>query len=789
MKKRAESNSQSSNGTSDDSGHDLPEPRQYDLMNRDLAQPHNGDRLSMNGAAPAKSEFDIWRHIRMSLRGRYAWVIALGIVFGLLGGYGGWKLGHPAYVSTGLVRIAYELPQVLNETDQNGPMEMFDTFMQEQRLLITSRHVLDNAIQDPIWHNMGYPVPADPEDYFLRHLTVTINSRSEYIQISVSDRDPGLAAAAVNSVINAYSQLYERQERAIEDARMGALNDKMRALESTIQNLTDQINKAAGEFGTVDLTMFFDASADQVGKTASALDDIRNAIAMSPARASAGSDTQPSTQPVQLSVQEIAAQDQVMHGYLEDENRWKDQISHDLKSYGPSHLSVLRAQQSLNEAIDRVNSYAESYRQFHIATDQNLGDPGLTHVATAGRTLASLLDSEARLSKILDQERAEMVRLGNQRMNLDQLRSQCAADQEELAQVKRRSETLQSEDTLGGRMSITSTGEVPLGPATDPRLKLAAAGLMAGATFPALFLVLASLLVKGRFRYSEQADGGVADGVPLLGIIPAISVDSDDADEANNAAHSVHQIRINLQAHKPRERHCSVYLITSAASGEGKTSLTMSLGLSFAMTHQRTLLIDCDLVGRQLTRTLNARSFPGFLEAMVAGSFRRKLRKPAANLYLLPAGNVGVNDAFSLSSVKLRPLLEEARRHFDVILIDTGPILGSTEASVLAQEVDGVLFTITRDQRRGLVERAMRRLASLDARVEGLIFNRARGTDYESSVYSNSSQRSVGAVHHAAATSPPRSENLGGFGPLVQAVASTAADDATAAAPNGAGVS
>src|ERR1700722_3717422 len=159
----------------------------------------------VNGTPRTESDFNFVRHVRLALRGRYGWVVGLGILAGALCGYAGWKLGHPTYLSSGLVRIAYELPEVMSETDQNGPMQMFDTFMQSQKLLITSRQVLDVALQDPIWHTTGHDVPADPDNFFRRYLTVTIGPRSEYIQIQVSYTDPGVAAAAVNSIVNAYA--------------------------------------------------------------------------------------------------------------------------------------------------------------------------------------------------------------------------------------------------------------------------------------------------------------------------------------------------------------------------------------------------------------------------------------------------------------------------------------------------------------------------------------------------------------------------------------------------------
>jgi len=722
---------------------------------------------------PSEQDFDFIRHVRLTLRGRFAWLIGLGILTGALGAFAGWKLGHPMYVSTGLVRIANELPKVMTETDQNSPMQMYDTFMQSQRLLITSRYVLDLALQDPIWQTTGYPVPADPDTYFREHLTVTVTLRSEYIEIAVSDRDPGMAAAAVSSVVNAYAQLYDRQERQLEDARMGALNEKSGPLQQKIHALTDQISADSAEFGTNDLSAFYSAAADRVAKTSAALEDIRTAIAVAPEASSSGA-AKPATQAAAMAIEQIAAMDPVMRDYVSDESRWEDELARLLTAYGEKHQSVILARESLDAARNRVNKYADSYREFHVATAQNLGDPGTTPVVTAGRSLASLQDSEVRLTKLLQQERSEMVRLGSKRMELDQLRSDLAQTNDEFTQVLRRTDALHSEDMLGGRLSITSAGQIPLGPERDPRRLAAAAGALVGAGLPATVLVLVSLLLKGKFRYSEETEKNLAEGIPLLGIVPMLNGNADAGEAMSNAAFSIHQIRVTLRAQTPRDRTSSLYLVTSAGQGEGKTSLTMSLGLSFATTRLRTLVIDCDLVGRQLTESLQASDLPGLHEAMACGSIRKKVRKAARNLYFLAAGQVTANDATSLSPDKLRPLLAQARKHFDVILVDTGPILGSVEAAVLAQEVDGVLFAITRDQRRALVERAVRRLATLDAPLEGFIFNRARVKDFETSSYGASSARSARANGTTVGDLPiPKTQFLVGFGPLVQAVAAT----------------
>jgi hypothetical protein len=118
------------------------------------------------------------------------------------------------------------------------------------------------------------------------------------------------------------------------------------------------------------------------------------------------------------------------------------------------------------------------------------------------------------------------------------------------------------------------------------------------------------------------------------------------------------------------------------------------------------------------------------------------------------------------------------------VLLDTGPMLGSIEASVLAQEADGAVMVICRGQHRGLVQKAMRRLRSLGTPVLGFVFNRAKPQDFQRSVCASASQPGDGVV--AAGRSPlSEAESLMRFGPVVRAVASTlpAPQDSTDVAP------
>src|SRR5213075_3153394 len=84
-------------------------------------------------------------------------------------------------------------------------------------------------------------------------------------------------------------------------------------------------------------------------------------------------------------------------------------------------------------------------------------------------------------------------------------------------------------------------------------------------------------------------------------------------------------------------------------------------------------------------------------------------------LCILPLGSAMPADVSRLSPAVVQSILEQARRHFDIILIDTGPIPGSLEASVVAAAADGVVLVVSRGEHRPMAERSIQHLIDIGA--------------------------------------------------------------------------
>jgi succinoglycan biosynthesis transport protein ExoP len=706
-----------------------------------------------------------------ALRGRFVVVIVLGLITGAAAGVAGWKFTKPKYESEGLVSIRYSLPEVMAETDQNRPMPMYETFMQSQRLLITSRAVMDAAITDSIWKTMGRTVPLEPDRYFAKNLKVDVKPRSEYIQIAVQDEDPATAAAAVNSIINAYTERYKTEEGRLTKERMGVLEQKEKTASQEVVTAVSALDVATHELGPANL--MYDASVERWRKAEGTLADIKVMIENVRARdedvrlksLEKGANglaqiPSPSTQPM-FTAAELAMTDGTLHRLLDEQDKLEVELKRLRLRFGEEHNAVKNTKMNLDEATRRVEDHLRI-----CATLMARGGDGNRYTPQSSDALRR---SETIIAKVKDDALKDMQTYGERRSRLEKLNGDVAGKRLELEKIQQRLGMFKNEGLGGGRLSVVGTGEIPLSPARDLRPQISAVAGLGGALIPAGMLVLASFVTSRRYRYSDEANSHSPVRGQLLGILPTLK-SVEDAEAMASSAHSVHQIRVSLRAQAQNEIS-NAYLVTSSAAGDGKTSLTMSLGYSFAASRARTLVIDCDLVGRHLSRNLDVSDTDGFNEALKSQQLRNLVRKVGPELYVMSAGRAADFDACGISTATVRSIIAEAKRYFEVILIDSGPILGSVEAAVLAQVVDGVIFAIARGQERSLVERSVRRVNALGARVEGFVFNRAESGDFLRSAYSSSSRLTAPAVGGPSRRIfNPESNRMAAFGPIVQAM-------------------
>lgn len=167
-------------------------------------------------------------------------------------------------------------------------------------------------------------------------------------------------------------------------------------------------------------------------------------------------------------------------------------------------------------------------------------------------------------------------------------------------------------------------------------------------------------------------------------------------------------------------------MVSSAIQGEGKTSTTANTALVFAHTGARTLLVDADLRRPNCHSLMNEANQVG-LSDVLAGQLRldEAIRPTTVNnLFLLTAGSAVPNPAELLTSSKMRQTIDALRQDYDTILIDTAPLMLTSDTCAMATMVDGVVLVAGAYTPKSNIQRACQRLEYVGAKVLGVVLNR-----------------------------------------------------------------
>ena len=640
---------------------------------------------------------DLWRLAHRALRGRYRLAMSLAIGGCIAGAAIGLMAGHRLYRATGIVRIAAARGPVMKETDQNRTMPMFDGIIQAQQEVMASRETVEAAMRDENWVSItkGHAIS---EAQFAESLKLETRRGSDHIHVTYTDADPRIAAAAIRSIITAYQRSYEREEARTEQQRMDELKSRSASLSADLKSVETEMGPlgAAPEGPASAVDPLYEAAAGRLRKFRAALVDVQCALAGSP---------QPSEKALGTTISpgETVAST-LMGAYISDQAKNEMELGRLVRSgCGPSHPMVIRLQAAVREDQEQVAKCEKSVEASRLARTQVISP-------------VDLREQETTLVRLSAAAEDEMKQLAAQRSHLMTLSQRAAELRQSLSEVASRMDVLTTEASLGSRLTIVSGGDKPMTAQLDSRLKTTTLGAAFGGAAPIALLILLAA-TRRRYRNPIEVAEDLATRVPFVAVLPA--VDPGAIFDAE-AARSIHQLRVRLQP--PAASACRAYLVTSPEIGDGKSGIALSLGLSFAAAGYRTLLIDGDLSTRRLTRGLGAEEVNGFRNAV--DGCEPAVRALHAGLCFMPAGRCRQEDQYTIAPGHVVRLLDRVRKQFDVVLIDSDPLLTGVGSAVMANQVDGVLFNVTRDQSQAAVREALRMLEQQNAAIAGCVFNR-----------------------------------------------------------------
>lgn len=203
------------------------------------------------------------------------------------------------------------------------------------------------------------------------------------------------------------------------------------------------------------------------------------------------------------------------------------------------------------------------------------------------------------------------------------------------------------------------------------------------------------------------------------------------------AAEAYRSLRTNLRFASV-DKEMSVIMITSTGSGEGKTTTTSNLAITCALEGRRVLMIDADLRKPMLHHVFNCSSRIGLTDALTKRcSWQEAVQQTRVQqLQLLSAGPIPHNPVEMLASERMGRIIDECRSAYDLILIDTPPVLSLADAQVVGELCDGVLLVVQAGKtKRGMAKKAKHNLQRLGSKLLGVVMNNMPRSEANSYIY------------------------------------------------------
>ncbi|UNX55371.1 formate--tetrahydrofolate ligase [Georgenia sp. TF02-10] len=216
---------------------------------------------------------------------------------------------------------------------------------------------------------------------------------------------------------------------------------------------------------------------------------------------------------------------------------------------------------------------------------------------------------------------------------------------------------------------------------------------------------------------------------------------------------AIRRLRTNLQFVDLGDGVNSI-VVTSSIAGEGKTTTAINLAVSLADAGARVALVDADLRRPSVAEYMGLEGGAGLTTVLIGRAEVQDVIQPwrQTSVDVLPSGPVPPNPSELLGSRAMTALLEQLTRTYDVVLLDSPPLLPVTDAAVLSRLADGALVVVGADRiHKAQLADSLAAVDAVDARVLGVVLNKVERKERQDYYYYGS---------YAAESSTPRTETV-----------------------------
>ena len=612
----------------------------------------------------------------------------------------------------------------------------------------------DTTSSNTLSNRENKPAADSAEALFLSGLTVSGLGKSHLVSISYESVDPELSANIVNSLAQQFIQMNldsrvdstSHAKIFLED-EMAAAKEKLRASEKKML-LYEKENTVVDGSGDNSLMRQRLISINRAYARAK-----QERISAETSQAGLAA----STQDVQLlpennlEIRTLELKAKTLE--FEYERRLKD-YQEELKIYKPSFPSMAEKKGAVDEIktrLDMLKDSIQAEKALIASTNKRLKAENQAAAASKSSLLAAAKKKEAAMKAELEAAKAESIAQREQAIEYREIEEEVKANRELYdSLLKKQKEVGVSGGIDSNNISVVDPAVVTYNkykPNTKMNLSLGAlVGLILGS-------MLALLFGSAETKIKAVEDIRDISALPLLGKIPRVKLKGKNnttvnaMDEPSSAiAEAFRSLRTSLMFSTP-EGLPRLLHITSAESNEGKSSIAHNLASVFVQAGKSVLLIDADLRNPSLNRYLNIEATVGLSNYLQGSASIDDVIAPTGipNFNVIVSSAVDSAPADLLSNDRMLHLLERVSDEFDLVIIDSPPVLGIADALILSNRAVATLFVIESNKtNQKSLANALERLRMGYGNVIGFVLSKSKNLKSEAYTYKYGDAERIG---------------------------------------------
>jgi polysaccharide biosynthesis transport protein len=390
--------------------------------------------------------------------------------------------------------------------------------------------------------------------------------------------------------------------------------------------------------------------------------------------------------------------------------------------------TVLDLNGKLQSLVLDVSRLKEKYKEAHPEVQKIQVQIDLLRKAKATRIqqiedglraeFRQLERREAELKGAIESQKGQAVDQSRKLTELDSLKKQAdSATGLYTVLLQKLNETNIAASLQNNNVRLLDRAIVPTSPFWPDRNKLSLVGLLLGLVLGAAYVLLRD--------YFGNAIKDAEDVERFLHIDLLAAVPKQIKENAPLATEAYQTLRTALLFARKSDRG-QILLVSGTAPGEGKTTTVVNLAKLLAVSGESTVVVDCDLRRANLHNRLSVAREPGLTDFFVKQSDLKDLIQPTKikNLFVLTAGPLPPNPPAILARESVADFLEQLRRQFRWVIVDSPPLASVTDALLLARHADMTVLVVQHDKvDKKVIKRSLGALRKVTDNVLGAVLN------------------------------------------------------------------